>query len=219
MEAHIVHPKNTHAATMIWLHGLGADGFDFAPAAEKLDLLEEGVKFIFPHAPVRPITLNQGYPMRGWYDIYTLNRENFIHDVEGIEASCKAVHALIESEIKQGMAPHRIVLAGFSQGGAIALFAGLTFSHELAGILALSTYLPAPEVLAEKRTALRPPILMQHGTGDQVILPDAARESADHLKVWGYEVRLDLYPMAHSVCDAELKVVKEWLRKVCKDKK
>lgn len=211
MEAHRVHPKKEHSATVIWLHGLGADGFDFAPVAERLGLLEKGVKFIFPHAPVRPISFNQGYPMRGWYDIYTLDRDHFRHDVEGIEASSKAVHLLIDDEIKHGISPDKIVLAGFSQGGAIALFAGLTSAHQLAGILALSTYLPAPDVLEQKRTVVWPPILMQHGIDDQVIRVDFAEMSAARLQAMGYDLSLNLYPMAHTVCDAELRVIKQWL--------
>lgn len=211
MEAHIIHPQKHHQASIIWLHGLGADGFDFAPLAKQLGLIEETVKFIFPHAPIRAITANGGYKMRAWYDIVTFDRERFIHDVEGIEASSQAVHKLVQAEIEQGIPPAHIILAGFSQGGAIALFAGLTSPYPLGGILALSTYLPAPDILKARSDLKKPPILIQHGSLDTIVLPEAAELSCRYLQEMGCEVALDIYPMAHSVCEAELVRIKAWL--------
>jgi phospholipase/carboxylesterase len=211
MESHILYPTREHQATIIWLHGLGADGYDFAPAAEELGLLEQGVKFIFPHAPVRPITINQGYEMRGWYDIVTLDRDHFIHDVEGIEASSAFVHQLIEEELRLGVPLSKIILVGFSQGGAIALYAGLTFPQSVGGLIGLSTYLPAPEVLREKQTGVKPPILMQHGTGDVVVLPTYAELSCELLCEMGHAPELDFYPIGHTISRDVLARIQAWM--------
>ena len=211
MESHILYPEGAHHSSIIWLHGLGADGFDFAPVAEELGLLKQGVKFIFPHAPVRPITINQGYAMRGWYDIVTLDRDSFIHDVEGIEASTHFVHQLIEEELRLGIPASKIILVGFSQGGAIALYAGLTSTHALGGIIGLSTYLPAPDILRTRRSGVKPPILMQHGTEDVIIDASYAQLSCDILREMGYEPELDLYPMGHTLCQTLLDRIKEWI--------
>lgn len=212
LTAHIIEPQDEHRSSIIWLHGLGADGHDFAPVAEALNRLE--TRFIFPHAPVRPVTLNMGYPMRAWYDIVTLDRDNFIHDVAGVEASSAFVHELIATEHKNGIPYERIVLAGFSQGGAIALFAGLTTPHPLAGILALSTYVAAPEVLLQKCVKTLREILMIHGDADNVVPLTAARESLEWLEKKGQRPQFITYPMGHSVCEAEVVDVAAWLNKV-----
>lgn len=212
MEAHVIHPQGAHKSSIIWLHGLGADGFDFEPMIHMLKLSDAGVKFVLPHAPVRPITIHEGFPMPGWYDIITIDPENFIHDVEGIEASARYVQGLIDAEIAHGIAPQHIMLAGFSQGGAIALYAGLTTPTPIAGIIALSTYLPAPEVVEQKRSALRPPILLEHGTEDIVIRPKFAEQSHQKLVDMGYDVSFNLYPMAHSVCESERVNIRKFIQ-------
>ncbi len=212
MESHILYPEGAHTASIIWLHGLGADGYDFAPVAEELGLLRAGVKFIFPHAPLRPITINMGYEMRGWYDILTLDRDRFVHDVKGIEASSAFVHQLIEEELQLGIPASKILLVGFSQGGAIALFAGLTCAHQVAGIIGLATYLPAPEVLAERRTAVSPLVLIQHGTEDEIIDHQYAQQSADILIEMGYRVEIDFYSMGHTLCRPLLERIQTWIQ-------
>ena len=178
--------------------------------------MHQGVKFIFPHAPVRPITINQGYEMRGWYDIVTLDRDNFIHDVPGIEASSAFVHQLIAEEVRLGIPASRIILVGFSQGGAIALYAGLTDVHALGGIIGLSTYLPAPELLPAKRSVHRPPILMQHGTEDVLVLPEFAELSCEMLREMGYHPDLDLYPIGHTIYRPLLDRIQTWICAILK---
>ena len=210
---HIIHPSSPHRASIIWLHGLGADGYDFAPIAAELDLTESlGLKYIFPHAPMRPITCNQGLSMRGWYDIITLDREHFIHDTEGVLASSHYVHKLIANEQAHGIPPERILLAGFSQGGAIALFAGLTSAVPLAGILALSTYVPAPEALTSHYIAMPRNILMLHGDQDTLIPLAAAASSRDLLQQLGQAPEFRVYPMGHGVCPEELLDIKTWIK-------
>lgn len=211
IEAHVIHPKGKHRASIIWLHGLGADGFDFAPVAEEFDFDGDDVKFIFPHAPIRPVTISHGFPMRAWYDIFTLDRERFIHDIEGIQASAEIVNMLIQQEIKAGVRPEHIILAGFSQGGAIALFAGLTSSIKVGGILALSTYLPADEVVAIAKKTPSPPILYIHGTEDQTILLEYAELSRNKLLEMGCELEFVVLPMGHTLIKEEVKIVKDWI--------
>jgi phospholipase/carboxylesterase len=212
LAAHIIEPEEKHSSSIIWLHGLGADGHDFAAVAPVLNLLE--TRFVFPHAPVRSITANNGYPMRGWYDIVTLDRDNFVHDVEGVRASSDFVLALIEAEHQKGIPYEKIILAGFSQGGAIALFAGLTTPHSIAGILALSTYLPAPEVLQTEAKATPRNILMLHGTKDNIIPLASAEASIAWLKKIGQHPEFKVYPMAHSMCESEVNDITLWLNKV-----
>jgi phospholipase/carboxylesterase len=206
------HPE----ACVIWLHGLGADGHDFEPVVPALDLPEKpGIRFVFPHAPMQPVTLNGGMVMRAWYDVYGVEgvrRE----DEPGIRASQGRVEALIARETARGIPTARLVVAGFSQGGAIALHTGLRHAERLAGILALSTYLPLPGTLAaEAHAANRDvPIFMAHGTHDQLITLARAQRSRDRLLELGYRVEWHEYPMAHQVCDEELRDVSTWLRRV-----
>lgn len=217
LEAHIIEPLSEHRASVIWLHGLGADGYDFASVAEQLDVAETfGLKFIFPHAPMRPITINGGYPMRGWYDIVSLGRDNFVHDLPGIEASCAFVQNLVEQEHAKGIAYHRILLAGFSQGGAIALFAGLSMSHPLAGILALSTYVPAPETLMARCDMKARNILMMHGTSDELIPLETAEASVEWLRKMHQEPVFRKYSMGHGLCQDEILDIGAWVRGVLK---
>jgi phospholipase/carboxylesterase len=198
---------------VIWLHGLGADGHDFEPIVPDLGLPPTmRLRFIFPHAPVQSVTINGGLAMRAWYDITNDGRQ----DAAGIHASQQRVEALIEREKGRALAPARIVLAGFSQGGAIALHTGLRHPERLAGILALSTYLPLADALAtEAHPANREaPILMAHGTQDPLIPLARARASRDALQALGYQVEWHEYPMPHSVCAEEIAHIGAWLRRV-----
>lgn len=217
IDAHIVHPQGKHRSSIIWLHGLGADGSDFAPMVPELALDELGAKFIFPNAPVRPIKINNGYPMRGWYDILTLDPSSFIHDVEGIRASKKIVENIIAKEIEMGVPVERILLGGFSQGGAISLFTGLTTSYKIAGILALSTYLPAPEVVVLEKVDAPPAILMIHGTQDMTIRPEFAELSVGLLANLGCKIDFKMYEMGHTVCTEEITQISRWIRGKLKD--
>lgn len=213
IDTHIIEATGQHQATVIWLHGLGADGFDFAPVVPELKFInKEQVKFIFPHAPVRPITINNGFPMRGWYDILSLDPDNFTHDIEGIRASSKQVIDLVEAEIATGIDPSKILLAGFSQGGAIALFSGLTGPHPIAGILALSTYLPSEEIVILEKHHHNVPILMIHGSEDAVIRLEYAKQSAEALTKMQCDIEFAVYPMAHTLCAEEVHQIANWIQ-------
>jgi phospholipase/carboxylesterase len=196
--------KNPTAA-VIWLHGLGADGHDFEPIVPELRLPPSaGIRFVFPHAPVRPVTLNNGMRMRAWYDIFQLGGGP--EDEAGIRASQALVEGLIAEEKKKGIRAGRIVVAGFSQGGAIALQTALRHPEPLAGVLALSTYLPiAAQLEAERADANRSvPIFMAHGLHDDIIPLRKAELSKEVLAKNGYAVEWKTYPMPHSVCAEEI---------------
>ncbi|MFC5527756.1 alpha/beta hydrolase [Rhodanobacter ginsengisoli] len=199
--------------SIIWLHGLGADGNDFVPIVPELvDGAWPALRFVFPHAPVRPVTINNGLSMRAWYDIAgfdTLARE----DIAGIRASIGEVETLIEREHDRGVPSERIVLAGFSQGGAIALAAGLRHAQKLAGIVALSTYLPLAAKLADERSGANAntPIFWGHGTADPVVVLQRGVDSRDLLQSLGYPVDWHSYPMAHAVCADEIAELRRWL--------
>lgn len=198
-------------ASVIWLHGLGADGHDFASIVPQLDLPVQ-TRFIFPHAPVRPITVNMGVRMRAWYDILSMERTDS-EDGDGICTSALAVGALIEKEIDRGITSEKIILAGFSQGGAIALHTALRYPHRLAGVLALSTYLPLRRTLASERSAVNVsiPIFMAHGIYDPVIPKSMALKAKEILLQHGYDVAWHSYPMDHSVCIDEIADISNWL--------
>lgn len=193
-------------AAVIWLHGLGADGHDFAGLVPELDLSGcPPIRFIFPHAPSMPVTVNGGYVMPAWYDIRgadLLSRQ----DDAGIRTSEQAIHALIAREIARGIAAEHIVLAGFSQGSAMALHTGLRYPHTLAGIVALSGYLPLAETFAAERAAAnaRTPVFMAHGSQDPVVLPVRGEASRDLLTGLDYDVQWHSYPMPHSVHPREI---------------
>jgi phospholipase/carboxylesterase len=197
------------ALAVIWLHGLGADARDFEPVVSELSV-GSGLRFVFPNAPLRPVTINGGMRMRAWYDIVSFDR-NADEDAAGIYASCDSLRALIDREISRGMPAERIVLAGFSQGGAIALTTGLEESRRLGGILALSTYLPRT---AGSRNPLRGdvPVWMGHGTLDPVVNLQLAMASRERLRDAGIEPEWHTYPMAHSVCAEEIVAIREWLQ-------
>ncbi len=200
---------------VIWLHGLGTDGHDFEPVAPQLGFSDQpAVRFVFPHAPVRPITINGGMSMRGWYDIreMAINRQE---DRAGLEESRQIVESLIAIENQRGIPSDRIFLAGFSQGGAVSLFTGLRHAEKLAGIIALSTYLPdAGSTEAERHPANHTtPILMAHGIGDPIIPLPMAEESRDTLKTMGYQTEWLTYPMEHSVCMEDIQDIAGFLRR------
>jgi phospholipase/carboxylesterase len=196
---------------VIWLHGLGADGHDFEPIVPELHL-SFPARFVFPHAPVRPVTINAGMEMRAWYDVFGFGA-HASEDASGIRASAAAVTQLIDREVERGLATTRIVLAGFSQGGAVALHTALREPRPLAGVLALSTYLPLATSLAEERAAAnaRLPIFMAHGAHDPLLPLALAETSRRILEAAGYAVDWHVYPMAHSVCLEELAAIAAWL--------
>jgi phospholipase/carboxylesterase len=196
---------------VLWLHGLGADGHDFEPIIPELEL-RFPVRFVFPHAPVRPVSINGGMAMRAWYDIFGFDR-HAREDAAGIRASAAAVTRLIDREIERGVPSERIVLAGFSQGGAIALHTALREPRPLAGVLALSTYLPLASTLAHERSAANStiPIFMAHGSGDGVLPLSMGESSRAKLTALGYTVDWRTYAMAHSVCREEISAIGAWL--------
>jgi phospholipase/carboxylesterase len=203
-------------AAVIWMHGLGADGHDFEPIVPELDLPRAlAIRFVFPHAPMRPVTVNGGAVMRAWYDVAALGgvrRE----DAEGVRASQRDIEALIEREKQRGVPAGRIVLAGFSQGGAMALQTGLRHPERLAGLLILSSFLPLADTLAaEGESANRDvPIFIAHGTHDPMIPMSRASDSRDRLLALGYRVEWHEYPMPHSLCAEEIAELSAWMRRV-----
>jgi len=203
-------------ASVIWLHGLGADGNDFVPIVPELGLPPaRALRFIFPHAPVRAVTINNGMRMRAWYDIAAADLNNRA-DISGVRQSTDQVEALIAREKGRGVAAAHIFLAGFSQGGAIALYAGLRHAERLAGILALSTYLvQADRLPAEAAAANRDvPIFMAHGTADPVVRFEWGLASRRALEANGNPVEWHQYPIEHSLCLEEVRAIGAWLAKV-----
>ncbi len=205
-------------AAVIWLHGLGADGNDFVPIVNEIDLHDcPAIRFVFPHAPTMPVTVNGGYVMRAWYDILgadIVRRE----DEAGLRKSQLAVEALIAREIARGIPAERIILAGFSQGCAMTLQTALRHPQKLAGLLCLSGYVPLNATVAEERHAANhaTPIFMAHGRGDNVIPIARAEQSRDLLTTLGYDVEWHEYMMPHSVCGEEIDDIGDWLRRVLK---
>jgi len=203
-------------AAVIWMHGLGADGNDFVPIVRELDLSGAApIRFIFPHAPTMPVTINNGYVMRAWYDILGTDLARR-EDEAGLRASQKSVEALIAREQARGIAADRIVLAGFSQGCAMTLQTGLRHPQKLAGLLCLSGYLPLhAQVAAERHAANQAtPIFLAHGRGDPVIPIPRAEQSRDMLRALGYAVEWHEYLMQHAVCPEEIDDIGAWLRRV-----
>ncbi|HEY4644894.1 MAG TPA: hypothetical protein VIH25_01295 [Steroidobacteraceae bacterium] len=203
-------------ASVIWLHGLGADGHDFEPVVPELvGPRERALRFVFPHAPVRPVTINNGYRMRAWYDITGIDR-SAVEDEVGIRGSEATARALIARENERGVPSSGIVLAGFSQGGAMALFTGLRYPEKLAGIVGLSCYLLLASTLdAERSPANQPtPIFMAHGMFDPIIDIHLGEGSRQLLESKGYAIEWHRYPMPHSVCAEEIAAIASWLRRV-----
>ena len=208
----ILRPAKAHKATVIWLHGLGADGNDFVQIIPELKVQSlEHIKFVFPHAPIRPITVNGGAPMRGWYDISSMEIAR-TPDIAGIEQSVRTLNSMIQAEEDAGLDASRIILAGFSQGGVIALETAMAHDKTLGGVLALSTYLPDVERIQSTQT----PVFMAHGVVDDVIPLDLAQRSARAMRSADMNVEFESYPMAHQVCMEELddlsKRLNQWLK-------
>lgn len=205
-------------SAVIWMHGLGADGHDFAPIVRELDLSGcTGIRFVFPHAETMPVTINNGYVMRAWYDILGMDlvrRE----DAQGLRTSQQRIDDLIAREIARGIPAERIVLAGFSQGCAMALQTGLRYPQRLAGLMCLSGYLPLADTIADERHAANQDtaIFMAHGRGDGVVLINRAEASRDLLQQLGYHVEWHEYMMQHSVCAEEVDDISRWLRQTLK---
>ena len=203
-------------AAVIWMHGLGADAHDFEPVVPVLDLgPERPVRYVFPNAPMRPVTINGGMVMRAWYDVLGFGPES-PEDQPGIRGSAEEIGALIEREEKRGIPPERIVIAGFSQGGATALYTALRYPKRLAGILALSAYLPMPESLpAEAHPAnQRAPIFMAHGEADHVLPIWIGRHAYEKLLALNYEISWKSYPMMHGVIPEELADIREFFSRI-----
>ncbi len=192
---------------ILWLHGLGADGYDFEPLAHELKL-PGSIRYIFPHAPIQPVTINGGMRMRAWYDIASPNLQGQI-DQAGIRRSQKLIQALLEDQIKAGISPERIVLGGFSQGGVMALETGVR-CKPLAGIVALSAYLALPQEFPEA-SPNAPPILMLHGSQDSLVPLSLVEQSRLILERKGYRVTWQVFPMPHLVCAEEVAVLRQWL--------
>ena len=199
-----INPDNPANASVIWLHGLGADGHDFEPIVPELNLPENfAIRFIFHHAPVRPVTINEGANMRAWFDSLAPSHGSGDSD---IDISANFINAFIQRELDRGISSERIILAGFSQGGIVALYTGLRSKHRLSGILAISTYLHDPANTEKEQTDenLALPIMMAHGTMDQMIPIPQAATSRENLIRMGYDVRWFDYPMGHEVCMEEI---------------
>lgn len=213
-EVHETGPNPDSA--VIWLHGLGADGHDFEPIVPQLQTRTAGgLRFVFPHAPVRPVTLNGGMPMRAWYDILgqTIDRDQ---DRQGIEQSVAQVNALIDEQIGQGVAAHRIVLAGFSQGGAVALRCGLARPEGLAGVVALSAYLLQADSLSQwlTQSGRQTPVWIGHGQHDPIVPMAMGQSAAEQLTGAGLSVSWQTWPMQHSVCMEEIHMLDQWLARI-----
>jgi len=207
-----IEPAGPARFSVIWLHGLGADGHDFEPIVPELGLEDAAVRFVFPHAPAIPVTINGGMVMPAWYDITNLDLARR-HDEAGIRRSAAALERLVEREHARGVPSGRIVLAGFSQGGAVALHAALRHPEPLLGIVALSTYLVLAETLEAERSQanLRTPIFQAHGTFDPMVQVERGRSSYERLAALGYDVVWHDYPMQHQVCWEEIRDLSAWL--------
>ena len=213
LDAVEINPPGTPDACIVWLHGLGANGHDFEPLIPQLDIVREyGVRVVLPHAPRRPVTINGGMVMPAWYDILAPDFR-YGEDADGIRQSQQQLQALIEREIAAGIAPRRIILAGFSQGGAVVLHTGLRYPQPLGGILVLSAYLPLRASLGTEASAAntRVPLMMAHGTADPVVPLSLAEQSRDLLREQGYAVEWRSYPMQHAVCAGEILDIRAWL--------
>ncbi len=211
LESIIKNPQSK-SACILWMHGLGADGHDFEQVVHMLNLPH--IRFILPHAPFLPVTLNNGYEMRAWYDIFGLQPDS-PQDEQGIKKMQETINAMLEEEISKGIPANRIVLAGFSQGGAIALHTATRFNQTLAGVLALSTYLPLKNKLGERHTAnQQTPIWMAHGRFDNVIALSTAQSSREVLEDAGYSLEWHEYDMPHSVSEQEINDIRNFLLRV-----
>jgi len=213
LDAIIIETSERPNAAIIWLHGLGADGNDFVPIVDQLQLPSHyAIRFIFPHAPLRPITINQGYQMPGWYDVSSLSIVEQ-EDEAGIKESSAILKQLCESQEADGITSDRIIVAGFSQGGAIALHCGCRYPRPLAGIMALSTYLPLPQSLSDEISSIATeiPVFMAHGRQDDVVAYEYGKKSMEQLESNDIEVLWHEYDMGHAVCIEEIQHIRQWL--------
>lgn len=211
-----VNTKKQPDFSVIWLHGLGADGHDFESMVAELQLPEKlGIRFIFPHAPVQPVSINGGYPMRSWFDILGLDK-TAKQDEAGIRKSQQSIDSLIQQVIATGINSDKIILGGFSQGGALALHAALRYPEKLAGVIGLSTYLPLSDHIAQEKSVLnqQTPIFLAHGTQDPIVPLAFGEISCTLLKNVGFPVTWSEYVMGHTVCDKEIADLSQWLQQV-----
>ena len=203
-------------ASVIWLHGLGADGNDFAPIVPQLNLsLDFGVRFIFPHAPAIPVTINSGYVMPAWYDIKQVDVDRHV-DNEQLQESASRIHDLIDREIERGIQSTRIIVAGFSQGGAVSFEAALSYEQPLAGIMALSTYFATVGTIKINAIQQSIPILICHGEHDPVVSESLGKRSRASLEKLGFDPEYHSYPIEHSVCSQEIEDIGNWISRVFK---
>ena len=211
-----VNPTSQTKASVIWLHGLGADGHDFAPIVSQLQLPDHlGVRFLFPHAPIQPVTLNGGMPMPAWFDLYSLDADAKI-DWKGIKQAQSTVEQLIDQERDRGIPDERIILVGFSQGGAVVLYTGLSHARPLAGIMALSIYLSTDGDLIQNLpdTNKQTPIFMAHGQHDEVVAINLGETTAQSLQTAGFQVDWHHYDMAHGVCPSQIRDMSKWFNTI-----
>ena len=216
LESIIIETNPQADAAVIWLHGLGADGNDFVPIVEQLQLPSHyAIRFIFPHAPMRPITINQGYQMPGWYDISSLSIVEG-EDEAGIKESSAILKQLCQEQEEKGIESERIVVAGFSQGGAVALHCGCRYPKPLAGIMALSTYLPLAETLNDEisESMAETPVFMAHGRQDDVVSYEYGKSSMEQLQNNDIDVNWHEYDMGHAVCMEEINHIRQWLTEI-----
>ncbi|MEK9648713.1 MAG: dienelactone hydrolase family protein [Gammaproteobacteria bacterium] len=208
-----IETRDKITASVIWLHGLGADGHDFEPVISELKLPESiGVRFILPHAPIKTITINGGMQMRAWFDILEHGERHI--DVDQLMASSAEIHKLIDREVERGVASEQVVLVGFSQGGAVCLQAGLTFDKPLAGILGLSTFFPTAEVVEPHPANTNLPIQIYHGSEDPLLPEWMAKNTIKYLGKMGYQPVYKSYPMTHSVCSREIADIAQHLQSI-----
>lgn len=213
-DAVIIEPRQQHSASIIWLHGLGADGHDFEAIVPELKLSDElGIRFIFPHAPKMPISINGGMSMRAWYDVRNPDL-TLQEDSDSIKLSSRLIKTFVEHELDSGIVSNRIILAGFSQGGAIALYTGLRYSQPLAGILALSTYLPLLDNTASDINSANQStsILQMHGQFDPIIPISTAKRTYELMQKLGLNIDWKDYPIPHSLCAPQIEVISSWIK-------
>ena len=216
IECVVVETGPNPSGCVIWLHGLGADGYDFVPIVKELEQLGlPNTRFVFPHAPKIPVSINGGYVMRAWYDIRNVDLQRQ-EDEAGVRQSQATLESLIEDQIAMGFKPGQIVLAGFSQGGAIVYQTGVRTAHKLAGLIALSTYLPCESSLNTEMNTVNidTPVLAAHGEQDNIVLMERGEKAVELLREKGFAVQWHTYPMAHSVCGEEVVEIAEFLKKV-----
>ena len=211
----VIDPHSQHRSTVIWLHGLGDSGHGFAPIVPALNLPKDlGIKFIFPHAPVQPVTINGGMKMRAWYDIKNISFKDRV-DLRGIQNSAELVKQLIDTEISAGIPSEKIILAGFSQGGVITYYLGLQYTQTLAGLMTLSTYIANSDTVSDERHMAnqKTPLFIAHGLYDPVVPYQLAEQAQIILKRLNYQVEFHSYPIEHSVCPEEVAMISKWIQR------